>query len=167
MDNKKNKRLCECGCGKQTTIIKKTVKSLSKVKGEYNRFLPYHHLKILEKSEEHKKKIGLSNFKQGKILRKGYIYLYVKDHPNAVKYGPTKYVSEHRLIMEKHIGRYLKPTEVIHHIDGNIKNNVISNFILFPNQSAHAKFHYTFNNIRNKNKLKGGRYNGKKNNIKN
>jgi hypothetical protein len=60
---------------------------------------------------------------------------------------------EHRLIMEKHLGRYLFPTEVVHHIDGDVINNKLSNLFLFPNQSAHAKFHHILNSNK---KLKGG-----------
>lgn len=149
-------KLCECGCGQPTAMITHTIKAMGKIKGEYNRFIFGHHLKVLKKSEEHKKKIGLGNFKGGRILRKGYVYIYIKDHPHAVKYGNTKYVAEHRLIMEKHLGRYLKPTEVVHYIDGNIKNNILSNLMLFPNQSAHVKFHYVLNNAKKINKLKGG-----------
>jgi hypothetical protein len=37
----------------------------------------------------------------------------------------------HRWVMEKNIGRKLKPTEVIHHRDGNKRNNSIDNLELF------------------------------------
>jgi len=43
--------------------------------------------------------------------------------------------------MEKHIGRFLSPTEVVHHIDENHENNKIGNLMLFPNKTAHLKFH--------------------------
>ncbi len=39
-----NKRLCECGCGKPTTIITHTQNKIGKVQGDYNRFLPHHHM---------------------------------------------------------------------------------------------------------------------------
>ena len=35
-------------------------------------------------------------------------------------------IHQHRLVMEKHIGRYLTKDEVVHHIDENPKNNDIS-----------------------------------------
>lgn len=48
---------------------------------------------------------------------------------------------EHRLVMEKSIGRKLTSIEVVHHIDKNRSNNKIENLMLFPNQSEHLKYH--------------------------
>ena len=146
-------KLCECGCGKPTLVITHTQNKIGKVKGEYNKFIMGHSTKGKPKSEAHRKKIGLGNFKTGRISRHGYIAIYTKNHPYSVKIKGTGYVLEHRLVMEKHLGRYLKPTEIVHHIDGNQSNNVISNLMLFPNQSAHVKFHHIFNNNK---KMKGG-----------
>lgn len=49
------------------------------------------------------------------------------------------YVQEHRLVLEKHLGRFLLPTEVVHHIDGNHANNDISNLQLFSSNGEHLK----------------------------
>lgn len=48
-------------------------------------------------------------------------------HPFADSKG---YVMEHRLIMEKQIGRFLKEDECVHHIDENPSNNEVSNLRL-------------------------------------
>lgn len=69
---------------------------------------------------------------------KGYIMVYAPKHPYATKSG---YIMEHRLVMEKYLGRYLKPYEVVHHIDGDITNNSIENLKLFSDTSEHTKFH--------------------------
>jgi hypothetical protein len=48
----------------------------------------------------------------------------------------------HRVIAEQIIGRPLKAGEVVHHRDENKYNNDPDNLVVFPSQSAHAKYHY-------------------------
>jgi hypothetical protein len=60
-------------------------------------------------------------------------------------------VYEHRLVMEKHLGRYLKPEEVVHHIDGNPGNNVLDNLMLFPNDGEHSAHHRALERAANAN----------------
>lgn len=52
-----------------------------------------------------------------------------------------KPIWSHRSVMEKLIGRSLKSSEIVHHIDGNPDNNNPSNLHLFPNRSEHLKAH--------------------------
>ena len=78
------------------------------------------------------------NWKGGAYICGGYVKVKVKSHPMADK---RNYVLLHRLVMENHLGRYLKEDEYIHHKDGNKLNNDISNLeLLYPEQ--HAKEHY-------------------------
>lgn len=77
------------------------------------------------------------NWKGGRIMHEGYVLIYCPQHPNA---NANRNVYEHQLVMEKHLGRYLKKGEVVHHIDGNKSNNDISNLLLLTN-SDHAKLH--------------------------
>ena len=74
-----------------------------------------------------------------KLDSAGYMMIMNKEHPNT---GVSGYIREHRVVMEKHLGRYLLPTEVVHHIDGNKENNNIVNLLLFPNNSEHMKLEY-------------------------
>lgn len=71
----------------------------------------------------------------GRCVKSGYIMIKQRDHPNANARG---YVFEHRLIMEKKLGRYLTIDEVVHHLDGNKMNNDINNLIMMS-QSEHLK----------------------------
>ena len=69
-----------------------------------------------------------------KVNKCGYYIIYVNN----------KWMLEHRFIVEEYIKRNLKPTEAVHHIDFNKKNNNISNLFLFPNQKAHKSFENKF-----------------------
>ena len=47
----------------------------------------------------------------------------------------------HRIVAEEKIGRPLKPGEVVHHIDGNKRNNNPENLMVFASQALHRKWH--------------------------
>lgn len=47
----------------------------------------------------------------------------------------------HRIVAEQMLGRPLKPGEVVHHIDGNKRNNAPENLMVFKSQKEHAAFH--------------------------
>ena len=51
-------------------------------------------------------------------------------------------ILEHRLVMEQHLGRKLKSSEIVHHIDGNKQNNTIENLVI-TNRSEHINTHRT------------------------
>ena len=53
----------------------------------------------------------------------GYVYVLVPNHPQTKR----KYILEHRLVMEKHIGRYLERWEIVHHRNGIRDDNRIEN----------------------------------------
>lgn len=49
---------------------------------------------------------------------------------------------EHRVIMERIVGRKLRSDEIVHHKDGNLRNNDPANLEL-TNRRDHAKLHNT------------------------
>jgi len=73
------------------------------------------------------------------ISSHGYIKVYVgRSHPKADASG---FAYEHRLIVEKIIGRDLRKNEKIHHIDGNKENNEPSNLTVVNGNAQHYVFH--------------------------
>lgn len=76
-------------------------------------------------------------WKGGKFLDHGYVRINKPDHPQADKKG---YVLEHRLMVERPLGRYLKNSEKIHHINENKTDNQTSNLLICSN-SYHVKLH--------------------------
>jgi hypothetical protein len=71
-----------------------------------------------------------------RIMSHNYIEIYSPKHPNKTV---RNCVLEHRLVMEKHIGRYLKKGEIVHHINGNRQDNRIKNLKLFKTQADHVR----------------------------
>lgn len=66
--------------------------------------------------------------------------VYIQAGYRMVK-TPEGYVQEHRLVMEKKLGRPLKPEERVHHLDNDKLNNAPENLELMENQSAHVRAH--------------------------
>jgi hypothetical protein len=68
----------------------------------------------------------------------GYILAYFPNHPHSIN---RCYILEHRLVMEKTIGRYLTSLEVVHHINEDRSDNRIENLMMFKNNSEHLAYH--------------------------
>jgi len=76
------------------------------------------------------------NWKGGRSLVGGYVYILKKDHPFANKAGR---VMEHRLVMEKYLGRYLNSNEEVHHADQDKENNNINNLSIMIKKAHYGK----------------------------
>lgn len=81
--------------------------------------------------------------------RENYIANFIEKHGRKahLNSGKGKTYSkfygkpEHRVVAEAMLGRSLLPGEVVHHIDGNKRNNAANNLRVFSSQAEHVKFH--------------------------
>lgn len=67
----------------------------------------------------------------------GYAYFLDREHPLASARGKVYF---HRHVASFKLGRWLKPNEVCHHIDGDKANNDIENIVVITH-SEHAQAH--------------------------
>lgn len=119
------KHFCQCGCGQPISI---------KI---------HHHTRGISKYIDHHQPCKLKtccgednpHFKEGRYVNQsGYILVLV---PGP---GKSRYILEHRLVVEAHLGRKLKDGEVIHHINGIKTDNRLSNLQIMTN-SEHTALH--------------------------
>lgn len=68
------------------------------------------------------------------VDEEGYILEKRPDHPQATAGG---YVRQHRLVMEKVLGRYLTPEEVVDHKNRDTSDNDPGNLELYATNAAH------------------------------
>jgi len=79
------------------------------------------------------------NWKGGRCINgQGYVFLWMPEHPYKNK---DNQVAEHRLVVEKVIGRFLKPSECVHHNNENVQDNRKRNLVACENNSYHMLLH--------------------------
>lgn len=115
-----------------TNIAKEKISNIHK-----NKILSDKTKNKISKSKIGKYKIKTEFGGHKKKRKDGYISVYNPTHPNSSKSG---YIMEHILVMEKHIGRYLKENEIVHHINKKRDDNRIENLKLMTFKE-HAAFH--------------------------
>jgi uncharacterized protein (DUF1330 family) len=76
-------------------------------------------------------------YRNAKIKHVGYFIRKKLDYKNPTISG---YIREHRLIMERHLGRLLTKNEVVHHINGNRSDNRLENLQVMT-RSEHNIIH--------------------------
>lgn len=64
-------------------------------------------------------------------------YISVLDPRRAHKNGRSRYILEHRLVMEQVLGRELTRDEVVHHINGVRGDNRPENLVVLPSRQEH------------------------------
>ena len=78
------------------------------------------------------------NWKGGKYISSGgYIYIKIGES----KFNRSEYIFEHRLVMEKKLGRKLRKNEIVHHINEIKTDNRIENLELTHPKEHNIKHH--------------------------
>ena len=144
--------------GKHHTIKTKEKMKLARL-GSKNHFYGKHHtIKTKEKLSLacKGKYVGKNNpaWKGGKLIQNKYFEIYSPTHPFKNK---NNRVREHRLIVEKQLGRYLTKKETVHHIDNNPLNNKVNNLMIFSSNAAHKRFHGDSKNVKREEIIFDGR----------
>lgn len=99
-----------------------------------------HRLKVIRTLSSYRNQLGENSlsWKGGRTYSsQGYVWIKNHTHPNR---NGVNYVPEHRLVMEKHLGRILSREEKVHHLNGIKSDNRIENLAVISN-SEHSKNH--------------------------
>ena len=110
---------------KRTKKLKEKLSEIARNK-KYGKWMKGRKLsKATRKKMSEAKKENRYRWRGGRIKSSsGYILIHQPDHPNCQKRG---YVLEHRLVIEKFLGRYLKSWETVHHLNGIKDDNRLEN----------------------------------------
>jgi len=104
---------CECGCGKKT-------------KGRYAKG---HHTRFFTNDEQRRR----AKMNDGSTQRE-------RGDLTSTHYRKVRGQHEHRLVAEQKYGRVLGPDDIVHHVDGNKRNNHPDNLQLMT-RSEHIAVH--------------------------
>lgn len=115
---RRSKWLCQCDCGNKVMVFNENLLNKHSISCGCSK-----RRRLSKRGPEH------PGWRGGRtVTSHGYVMVSCPKHPNRSKDG---YASEHRLVMEKRLGRYLYPEETVHHKNGIRTDNRIENLELW------------------------------------
>jgi hypothetical protein len=123
--------LCGCGCGQPTLIVDRNDPIRGYVAGSPRLYRRNHHPRA--KGPAHPLFRGARTITIG-----GYVSVYAPENPRANAKG---YVLEHILVVERAMGKHLRLTAEVHHVDRSRKNNATSNLVACHDDAYHKLLH--------------------------
>lgn len=78
------------------------------------------------------------SWKGGRTVINGYRVLQVHGHPRA---DPNGYVYEHVLVVERALGKLLRPTASVHHVNEDRTDNRNGNLVACQDNAYHMLLH--------------------------
>lgn len=145
----RKKILIHCPCGKDKEV---SMSSYANGRRKYCCLkcrYKYHNAKVPHKfTSQHKDwfEKGETPWNKGKhysTKKLGTGQGYIDSHGYRIKEEKL----EHRLLIERRIGRELSPEEIIHHIDGDKTNNNLDNLVIMF-RSEHMKIHKNLRRVK-------------------
>jgi hypothetical protein len=121
-------KVCECGCQEPTLLAEQTERRIGHMRGQPLRFILGH---------ARRGRISERRLPWKRHDDRGYITRHVPDHPYANYKGD---VYEHRLVMERVLGRYLVPGEEVHHWNEVKSDNHPENLVVLS-KADHRRLH--------------------------
>lgn len=124
---------CACGCGQ---IVGR------RRNGSYNKFVKFHYPRSAKAAHDRARvppqKYAVTGARNGSW--KGGRRLHIKGYVVINHNG--KQAFEHRVVMEKKLGRPLRRGEVVHHINGVRDDNRPENLELVTSVADHSRHHH-------------------------
>lgn len=118
-------KLCECGCGEAAPIATRTSARQGYVKGQPRRFINGHQMRARRGTANQRYNGGICIRDDGRAVVCG-------------RDGSVRYF--YRVLMEAHLGRPLKASEIVHHVNGDQSDDRLENLRLLT-RAEHIGIH--------------------------